>query len=164
MIITSTQEDSAISARDQRIEELIRVMPLIWRRAKPDPSQLGPNCPGPLSSSECRVLFHLALFERDNAGIMAEKIDLSRPATTEAVDRLVEKGMVLRQSCPDDRRKVQLVLTPAAIDISRQFVDRWRAGFGAALDRLTNEEQMAFHKGMFALADTLGEQEVSGSV
>ena len=154
---------TAMPVRDQRIEELIRVMPLIWRRAKPDPSQLGATCPAGLSVSEIRVLVHLALFERSSAGEMAEHIGLSRPATTEAIDRLVEKGMARREPCPEDRRKVQLALTGDAVEIARQFIDRWRAGFERALDRLTEEEQKAFHKGMFALADSLGEQVETGT-
>lgn len=141
------------------VEELIRLMPVIWRRAKPDPSTLGEACPGQLSYSDCRVLIHLALHDRDSAGAMADQIGLSRPAATEAVDRLVARGLVVRETCESDRRRVSLALTPAAVEIAARFVDRWRTGFDRALDQLTEDEQVAFHKGMFALADSLSESE-----
>jgi len=163
MTIRSQPGNPAMSTREQRIEELIRVLPVIMKRGKPDPSRVETFCSASLSPSESRVLVHLALHKGNSAGMIAEEIALSRPATTEAIDRLAEKGMIRREPCPTDRRKVRIVLTAPAVEVANQFIDRWRAGFDRAFDRLTQEEQAAFHKGMFALADSLGELDVPGS-
>lgn len=47
---------------------------------------------------------------------LAEKLGIQHHSAVELVDRLVEAGLLVRQADPADRRRVQLVLTPAADD------------------------------------------------
>lgn len=146
--------------RIQLIDDLIRLMPVIWRRSKPDPSKIVRCESGQMAVSDLRILVHLALHERQGVGQIADRIGLSRPATTEAIDRLAAKSLVVREPCDVDRRRVLLTLTPVAIGIASQFIDRWRGGFERALEQLTEDEQLAFHKGMFALANSLVDDNV----
>ncbi|MCP5030055.1 MAG: MarR family transcriptional regulator [Actinomycetia bacterium] len=64
-----------------------------------------------LSAAQYRMLIFLADGVAP-ASALATKLRVSRPSITALVDGLAQKGLVLRQDDPTDRRKVDLVLTP----------------------------------------------------
>ncbi len=67
---------------------------------------------------------------------MPEAKHISRPAISQAVEILVQKGLVVRQQNPDDRREVRLSLTPAGDALLDALFDRtrqWMAGLFAPL-------------------------------
>lgn len=45
-------------------------------------------------------------------GVLAERLQIQHHSAVEAVDRLVERGLVLRSRAPSDRRQVLVQLTP----------------------------------------------------
>jgi DNA-binding MarR family transcriptional regulator len=45
-------------------------------------------------------------------GVLAERLQIQHHSAVEAVDRLVERGLVLRTKAPSDRRQVLVQLTP----------------------------------------------------
>ncbi len=55
------------------------------------------------------------LFENDpepvSANELKKKILVSNPDVTRLLDRLVKKGYVLRETCPENRRKIDISLT-----------------------------------------------------
>ncbi len=60
------------------------------------------------------IQFHILRHIRHgihSVGELAEKQQISRPAVSQAVDMLVEKGLVARQQDKQDRRFLQLALT-----------------------------------------------------
>ena len=70
------------------------------------------------------------------ASEIAEAKRISRPAISQAVEILVQKGLVVRQQNPDDRREVRLSLTPAGDALLDALFDRtrqWMAGLFAPL-------------------------------
>jgi DNA-binding MarR family transcriptional regulator len=137
------------------IDDLVELMPTIIRRAKPNPGEFS-DCPGgTLSYSEVRILVHLAIYREDSVGVVAEAIGMSRPAVTEAIDRLTAKGMVERFPSDEDRRRVLLRLTPPANEFAGRLVERWRNVFRASLAQLAPVEQGGFVKGMKALSEAL---------
>lgn len=58
------------------------------------------------------VLFYL--LEQDGSGVkdIASAVQLDSPSVTGLVDRLLKEDMVLRKEDPDDRRGVQIFITP----------------------------------------------------
>ncbi|MGH7922804.1 MAG: MarR family winged helix-turn-helix transcriptional regulator [Candidatus Dormibacteraceae bacterium] len=50
-----------------------------------------------------------------SAGALRKRLHLTGGAATTAVDRLVSKGLALRQSDPSDRRKVIISVNPEAL-------------------------------------------------
>ena len=64
-----------------------------------------------LSAAQYRMLIFLADGVAP-ASALATKLGVSRPSITALVDGLAQKGLVVRQDDPTDRRKVDLVLTP----------------------------------------------------
>jgi DNA-binding MarR family transcriptional regulator len=64
--------------------------------------------------------FHLLRFMRrgmDSASELAVEKGISRSAISQALETLVEKGLVSRQQRRDDRRCVDLALTPAGDEL-----------------------------------------------
>jgi DNA-binding MarR family transcriptional regulator len=65
-----------------------------------------------LSMPQFGILMHL--YYSNNCGIshLGEHMDISAPAASQLVDRLVQHGLVERTEDPNDRRAKQLALTP----------------------------------------------------
>ncbi len=65
-----------------------------------------------LSMPQFGILMHL--YYSNNCGIshLGEHMDISAPAASQLVDRLVQHGLVERTEDPNDRRAKQLTLTP----------------------------------------------------
>ena len=64
--------------------------------------------------------FHILRHIRKGRGSVSELADLqqiSRPAISQAVDILVEKGLISRRTNADDRRYIRLELTPSGNDL-----------------------------------------------
>jgi DNA-binding MarR family transcriptional regulator len=139
------------------VDDLVELMPTITRRAKPHP-EFHFDCPnGTLACSELRILLHLAIHRVDSVGVVADAIDMSRPAVTEAIDRLAAKGMVERLPSDADRRRVLVRLTPEVGQFAGRLVERWRQVFVTTLEHLTPEEQAGFVKGLRTLSVALNE-------
>ena len=66
-----------------------------------------------LTHAQLNVLY--ILFENDpepvSANEVKKKILVSNPDVTRLLDRLVKKGYVLRETCPENRRKIDISLT-----------------------------------------------------
>jgi DNA-binding MarR family transcriptional regulator len=65
-----------------------------------------------LSMPQFGILMYL--YSRSDCGIsdIGERMDISAPAASQMVDRLVQHGLVERTEDPNDRRARQLTLTP----------------------------------------------------
>jgi MarR family transcriptional regulator, 2-MHQ and catechol-resistance regulon repressor len=51
------------------------------------------------------------------AKALKEKILVSNPDVTRLLDRLVKKGFVLRETCPENRRKIDISVTESGIEL-----------------------------------------------
>jgi long-chain acyl-CoA synthetase len=80
-----------------------------------------------LSLPQFRILGILA-DGSTGASALAEKLTVSRPTVTAAVDGLVAKGFVARQAHPHDRRRIHHTLTPegelALVEADRAVAER----------------------------------------
>lgn len=70
-----------------------------------------------LSYRQAKTLFIVAGYLSDNSqGIrlkeLSRRLDITIPATSILVESLVQKKVLLRQSCPTDRRAVSICLAP----------------------------------------------------
>ncbi|MGE5423426.1 MAG: MarR family winged helix-turn-helix transcriptional regulator [Ignavibacteriales bacterium] len=64
------------------------------------------------------VLFYL--MEQDGKGVkdIASAVQLDSPSVTGLVDRLLKEGLVIRKEDPEDRRSVQVFITPQGREIA----------------------------------------------
>jgi long-chain acyl-CoA synthetase len=84
-----------------------------------------------LSPSQYRLLVFL-VESPAAATALAQRLDVTRPSLTALVDGLVQRGLVVRASDPDDRRRV----THAISDAGRSMVSEADAAIVARLEQL----------------------------
>jgi long-chain acyl-CoA synthetase len=103
-----------------------------------------------LSLPQYRLLGHLAEAAGAVSSALAGRLQVSRPSITAIVDGLEARGLVERRACHDDRRRVELHLTPAGLAALRTADDAAAArrgappglaAWGTALNR-TREEHL----------------------
>ncbi len=88
--------------------------------------------------------FHILRHIRRGITLVSELAaarQISRPAISQAVDALVEKGFISRQQDAADRRYVHLALTPSGDELLNKIFQQNRAWMMEKIDGL-NEEQM----------------------
>jgi DNA-binding MarR family transcriptional regulator len=102
-----------------------------------------------LHDTDVRAL--ICLLDADRAGIPAtpgwlgSQLGLTSPATTALIDRLEAAGHVHRQPSPTDRRKVEIQVSAAAIDLGWDF-------FGPLLSGMIGAMRQ-FHPGELATVE-----------
>ena len=74
-------------------------------------------------------------------GEVQRKILVTSGGITYLVDRLVEKGLVKREACAEDRRARYAVLTPAGTALIRKIFPQHAAAIELAMSGLTPAEQ-----------------------
>ena len=94
-----------------------------------------------LSFSQINIL--MRLFHGGSAGVseIGERLGVSNAAASQAVERLVQMGLVERTEDPQDRRAKQLALTPQGCTLIERGIEirsQWVEGL---TDALTPEQQ-----------------------
>lgn len=87
--------------------------------------------------------FHILRYIRHGHGSvseLAEARNISRPATSQSVDSLVNKGLVTRTHSKEDRRYVELELTLEGNALLDSVFQNTREWMRISLDRLSQEE------------------------
>ena len=74
-------------------------------------------------------------------GEIQRKLLVTSGGITYLVDRLVEKGLVERQECPNDRRARYAVLTPAGTNLIKRIFPAHAKRIAMAMSALTAREQ-----------------------
>jgi DNA-binding MarR family transcriptional regulator len=72
------------------------------------------------------------------------------------VDRLVEHGIVERRHDEKDRRMVFVDYVPEMREVAHGIMERRRRQLEGVIGALTDEEAMAFLKGLKMLVDSFG--------
>lgn len=86
------------------------------------------------------VLVHLAAYPGESAEALHRVLGISQPATVQAVQRLVDRGLVERRPGRDRRTKA-LHLTPDGRRVHDALLDRRRAALAELLAPLTAAER-----------------------
>lgn len=82
---------------------------------------------------------------------LAEVKQISRPAISQAVDILVNEGLLTRKENAQDRRFVKLTLTEAGTSLLEAIFESSRRWMGARLADLTESELQTIIRGMDSL-------------
>jgi len=103
--------------------------------------------------------FHILRFIRrghSSVSGLADARNISRPAISQGVDTLVHKGLVTRMQSKEDRRYVELELTPegnALLDGVFQNTRKWMKD---SLEKFSQEELELAVRGMEVLKKMIG--------
>jgi DNA-binding MarR family transcriptional regulator len=106
-----------------------------------------------LTVPQFRTLCFLTDTPGSSLSAVADFVGLSLPAMSRLVDGLVDKGLMQRRPCSDDRRQVRLSITPpgeAAITEARQLA---QARLAEAVAPLTQVQRAALIETMAVLRD-----------
>jgi DNA-binding MarR family transcriptional regulator len=124
--------------REDLLQTLVQRMMSIMRHVRhPGPPPGEP----PLSPPQVTLLFAIT-HNPKGASVkeLAEFSGVTPGAITQFVDALVEKGLVMREGDPVDRRVVRLKVTPLAISQFEKFRQEHLASFSTVFEVLTDNE------------------------
>ncbi|TQF66251.1 MarR family transcriptional regulator [Rhodococcus spelaei] len=97
-----------------------------------------------LHPTDIRALICLLDTERSRRpatpGLLGRELHLNSASVTALIDRLEKAGHVRRERDPQDRRRVHIEVTPAAITLGQSFFGPVIAHATAALDRYSPRE------------------------
>lgn len=93
-----------------------------------------------LSPPEMRSLMWLARRGKTVMSDFAQGVNVPLSTATRIVNRMVKKGIVVRQRSEQDRRIVEVDLSPVAYEHKQRFVEYRRAALMRVLGGLTVEE------------------------
>lgn len=104
-----------------------------------------------------RALVVLASRGPQRVASLAEALAVTPPTATRMCDRLVRKGLVRRRTGREDRRQVNLTVTPAGRELVAEVTERRRKEISRLLRDISPEDQ-ALMVGLFSkLASAAGE-------
>ena len=148
--------------RERLANETLMLLPTLMRLVeRPSPVEMGEISRGGMatgvqvSPGHIQVLIALARGPR-SVGQLAEELGVSPPAATQLVDKLAEHGMVDRHNDPEDRRIVLVDYVAGMHEVARRIVGDRRRPFHDAMSKMTDEEALAFVKGLRLLAQSFG--------
>lgn len=105
-----------------------------------------------LSDKDSRILAHLDGVEPVSAADLARHLAIRPSTLSEALDRLVDRGLVSRQTRADDRRRVDLRLTGPGTDAMQQSSVLDTTRLARLLERLSDTEREQAAAGLELLA------------
>jgi len=147
--------------REKLVDETLMLLPTLMRLVeRPSPVEMGEFATRGLaelsvSPGHIQVLIALTRGPR-SVGQLAEELEVSPPAATQLVGRLVEHGMVHRHNDPADRRVVLVDFVEGMREVASSIVEDRRRPLQAAMSKLTDREALAFFKGLKLLATSFG--------
>lgn len=94
-----------------------------------------------MGEGEALVLARLAADEREGPSDLARGLHVTTGAMTALLDRLVERGHLVREPHPTDRRRVALRLTASAHETARVHVRPMSVDITALAARLSPDER-----------------------
>jgi len=96
-----------------------------------------------LTHAQLNALF--ILFESDpepvSASELKTKILVSNPDVTRLLDRMVKKGYVLRGTCPENRRKIDISLTDTGKQLFLEAHQAAKEALGNFFERKITEDE-----------------------
>ena len=136
-----------LAAETRRLLELLTAVgstafrQFLWQRS----SELD------LTFAQSQVLFHVAEHRGCPMGDVAKAFGVTLPAVTHIVDRLEQKGFVVRGEAPNDRRVYALQLTPAGRALVQELHGMRTRALADVLARLKPEDRRRLCRGLEAL-------------
>ena len=109
-----------------------------------------------VSQAELAALTHVSAAGELGPTELARRLDVTTGAITALVDRLTERGHLVREPFPGDRRRLQLHLTPHATDEVLHHVLPLAADVGVLAAAFSDDERAAigrFLDGLIAVVE-----------
>ncbi|HVB64832.1 MAG TPA: MarR family winged helix-turn-helix transcriptional regulator [Nitrolancea sp.] len=95
---------------------------------------------------QLRILFRVRSRPGIDLRTLAEQMGISASGASQQVDKLVERGFLVREDDPDDRRRLSLELTEHGQQATGEISKATRSYIESALSVLSDEELADFHR------------------
>jgi DNA-binding MarR family transcriptional regulator len=128
--------------------EMLEVVPMIMRAIR---SQMRSHRTPDLSVPQFRSLTFLGHHQGASLSDVAEHIGLTRPSASKLIDGLVARGLVSREGCPVDRRRIRLALTNKGRVTLRTARTAAQADLASRMAALPSSEQATVERAMRTL-------------
>ena len=106
---------------------------------------------------QLRILFLVRREPRSDLRSLAERLDVGTSAASQQVDRLVDRGLLIRSEDPEDRRRIQLELTDKGQEAVESISSTSRDYLNTLFDRFTDAELHDLTKSFEAVVDAAAE-------
>jgi len=136
----------------QAIERFWETIPPVWNTIKHNVRSTATDH-FDISVEQFHILRHIRKGIVSVSDLAIER-QISRPAISQAVDVLVDKGLIARGENAEDRRFVQLELTPTGNDLLNTVFEKNRAWMKEQMASLTQEEMNTLLQGLAVLKKT----------
>jgi len=131
-------DDPGDPAIERALDSFWETIPPLWSRLH-EQIHLTAAAQFDISVEQFHVLRHIRRGVSSVSELAAAK-RTSRPAVSQIVDALVNKGLVSRSPNPDDRRIVRLELTAAGGELIQRIIQSTRAWMRQPLEALSPDE------------------------
>jgi DNA-binding MarR family transcriptional regulator len=108
-----------------------------------------------ISMNEVRALSRIAEATHVTPKALAESLELTTGSVTSLIDRLESAGLVERTPHPQDRRSLQLELTPAGASKMNAVYDAFEAQVLEAVNEVPEEQVRAANEYLAVVARTV---------
>lgn len=108
-----------------------------------------------LSSSEYAGMMACPATGKVSASDLAQRMALSLSRVSRVVDRMVQRGLLERTPCSEDRRAVELALTREGQRVRRQVDDCLKRCDRSIRERLTDAEMELAGQGLDLVLDAM---------
>ena len=147
-----TSEGLAQSTLQTAIDQFWATIPPVWNRIKGNIRSIAEENYG-ISVEQFHILRHIRR-GLGSVSELAEVKQISRSAISQAVDLLVERGLICRLQNAQDRRNIPLELTEAGNSLLDTISEKNRAWMGTRMADLTPEELETLSAAMGILGRT----------
>lgn len=110
-----------------------------------------------ISLAQFRLLVVLSSRGRQKVTELADALGVNPSSATRAVDRLIDAGLVDRQTNPHSRREMLVSLTPAGQRVVRDVTRRRREEITAIVTRMPRTHQRGLVRALTAFSQAGGE-------
>jgi len=152
--------DSSKELREQAIDRFWETIPPLWSTIR---QHIRAEATDQFDISVEQ--FHVLRYVRRGTNFISDLAtakNISRPAISQAVDVLVNKGMLTRTQSAEDRRFVELALTENGNNLLDTVFKETRAWMREMMSGLTDEELDTIAHAMMSLKKMLEQKQASG--
>lgn len=135
----------------QTVETFWETFPPFWHRVRAHIRQSAEH--HEISEEQFHILRHIR-HGQCSVSELAEAKNISRPAVSQGVDALVNKGIILRVTNANDRRHIQLTLTDSGNALLDSVFEDTRQWMMQTLTPLSDEELQMLTQAMDFLRKT----------
>lgn len=116
-----------------------------------------------LTGPQLLVMQSIARYGEITAGVIAREVSLSQATVTTIIDRLERKGLLQRQRCPTDKRKVMVTLTGEGNVALEKAPTLMQESFIRSFNRLEDWEQTLLLSSLQRVADMMNASELDAA-